>query len=381
MSASSQPPPNAIPPEDGALEAVPNAAVLLNVGELKAQASQKGVSAELHLQCTHVDLRNTRNGKEYLDLGFADSTGHFSLKVWGDSPAFAASKDLAQGNCVALVGEWTQGNFGLESKQWSFRLLSQFEKEALYAGSVTLKNRQTQDYQQVEALVASLGDPRLRELCLLFLRQHGERFRRTAAAREYHHARRGGLVEHVAQMMRAADALAAVYPVNRDLLLTGVLFHDAGKLWENCYPENDFSMPLYEPGEMLGHITLGIELVNKLWRKLMESSESEGWLTLEPASELVRMHLLHLVASHHGEYQFGSPVLPKTPEAILLHHVDNIDAKWEMLAETYAHSQKLGKRIYERRRPLPMNVLEPLPVFLPDVDVGDLDEPPQEPDA
>jgi 3'-5' exoribonuclease len=200
-------------------------------------------------------------------------------------------------------------------------------------------------------------------LAELFLQDYGERYRRAAAARSNHHARRGGLVEHVAQMLRAALALAEVYPVNRDLLVAGVLFHDAGKLWENGLPAEGFQMPYDERGELLGHITIGIELLNALWRKLMGREDAKLWAGLLPSSEDVRLHLLHLVAAHHGELQFGSPVPPKTPEAWMLHFVDNIDAKWEMLQAGYANAKRLAPRIQERVWPLPGNLVAPLPPF------------------
>ena len=90
-------------------------------------------------------------------------------------------------------------------------------------------------------------------------------------------------------------AIASAYPVlNRDLLAAGVLFHDCGKLWENQMPAEGFTMPYDEHGELLGHITIGIELVNNLWRKLQQAPEWAAWLPLDPACEDVRMHLLHL---------------------------------------------------------------------------------------
>ena len=88
-----------------------------------------------------------------------------------------------------------------------------------------------------------------------------------------------------------------------------------GKLWENAYPADGFSMPHTDRGELLGHIPIGIELVNALWRKLLQSEEAKSWPALQPEGEQVRLHLLHLIAAHHGELQFGSPVVPKTPEA------------------------------------------------------------------
>jgi 3'-5' exoribonuclease len=163
-------------------------------------------------------------------------------------------------------------------------------------------------------------------------------------------------------MMRSAAAIAGVYPtLNRDLLLAGVLFHDSGKLWENALPAEGFAMAYSERGELLGHIPIGIELVNHLWRKLTGSEAAKAWTSLQPESEQVRLHLLHLVAAHHGELQFGSPIVPKTPEAWALHYVDNLDAKMEMMAGGYANSRLLGPRIYEKAWPLPGNLVEPLP--------------------
>ena len=189
----------------------------------------------------------------------------------------------------------------------------------------------------------------------------GERFRRTAAARKNHHARRGGLVEHVAQMMRSAVAVCGVYPeLNRDLMIAGVLFHDCGKLWENTYPETGFGQLHTMHGEMLGHIPLGIELANKLWRDLVEAGEFEAFSESKPGTEEVRLHLLHLIGSHHGQLEFGSPVLPKTPEAYALHYIDNLDAKLEMLRDAYPQANEIAPGIYERVFPLSANLVKPL---------------------
>ena len=145
--------------------------------------------------------------------------------------------------------------------------------------------------------------------------------------------------------------------------MAGVLFHDCGKLWENCYREKDFTMPYSETAELLGHISLGIELVNKLWRDLLESPLANDWQSLEPPSDQVRLHLLHLIASHHGEHEYGSPVLPKTPEAMALHYIDNLDAKMEMFRRGYETGQALNERVIQRVRPLPANLITPLPVL------------------
>ncbi len=230
-------------------------------------------------------------------------------------------------------------------------------------GPADLRTRQKADSDFISQTVASIVDPRLRALCEAFLKEWGDRFRRTAAARNYHHARRGGLVEHTAQMMRVALEIAPLYPqLNLDLLLAGILFHDSGKLWENQLPETGFTMSYDERGELMGHISIGLELVNSLWRKL-NVENAEIWKDLAPASEDVRLHLLHLIGAHHGEAQFGSPVSPKTPEAMALHYIDNLDARLEMFAAGYATAKPLATRIFDRVRPLPGNLVKSLEKF------------------
>jgi len=140
------------------------------------------------------------------------------------------------------------------------------------------------------------------------------------------------------------------------------LFHDCGKLWENQMPENGFNMSYDERGELMGHISIGLELVNSLWRKIGVENASV-WKDLVPASEDVRLHLLHLIGAHHGEPEFGSPVSPKTPEAMALHYIDNLDARLEMFAAGYTTAKPLAARIFDRVRPLPGNLVKSLDKF------------------
>ena len=243
------------------------------------------------------------------------------------------------------------------------RPLTAQEKDELLRGPAELRAKQDADWKFISETNAKIRDPRLRGLAETFVKEFGDRFRRTAAARKYHHARRGGLVEHTAQMMRVAAEIAPLYPqLNVDLLLTGILFHDCGKLWENALPENGFVMGYDELGELVGHISIGIEVVNALWRKL-SAENSESWKNFSPPAEDVRVHLLHMVASHHGEKEFGSPVEPRTPEAMTLHYIDNLDARLEMFAAGYTTAKPLAPRIFERVWPLPGNLVTSLQKF------------------
>ncbi len=338
----------------------------ITISHLKELAGETPVAAAVHAQLQSRASRTTKGGKPYFELVFADSTGSFALKVWSDSPLFDAAAGLEDDAILRLEAEWTQNQYGINPNHLSWHLPDDDAISAFFSGDPAIREKQDRDYADITAFAATIADPRLRGLCELFLTQFGDRFRRTAAARRNHHARRGGLVEHVAQMMRAAAALHPVYPeLNRDLLLTGVLFHDCGKLWENTYPETGFSQSHNLHGEMLGHIPLGIELVNKLWSDLFDTPEAAAWKTLKPSGEAARLHLLHLIGSHHGQYEFGSPVLPRVPEAFALHYIDNLDAKLEMVRDAYLQSTEIAPGIFDRVFPLPGNLVRPLPAFTP----------------
>jgi 3'-5' exoribonuclease len=113
---------------------------------------------------------------------------------------------------------------------------------------------------------------------------------------------------------------------------------------------------------LVGHISIGLEIVNSLWQKLA-AENADLWKTYRPLSEDVRIHLLHLIGSHHGDKQLGSPVEPKTPEAMALHYIDNLDARLEMFAAGYTTAKPLAVRIFDRVRPLPGNLVKSLEKF------------------
>ncbi|HWN64332.1 MAG TPA: HD domain-containing protein [Candidatus Binatus sp.] len=339
---------------------------LMTLTEIRRAAQNGAVPARVHVQVENAAPKLTREQQPYCELVLADACDRMTLRVWSDHPAYKACSALTTENFIELSGEfYRHQQYGLEARKWTVRPLTDQEKNELLQGPVDLRARQGADWEFIGQTIQAISDPRLRALCDAFLKEWGDRFRRTAAARNYHHARRGGLVEHTAQMMRIAREIAPLYPqLNADLLLAGILFHDCGKLWENQMPENGFNMSYDERGELMGHISIGLELVNSLWRKIF-SENSTAWKDLVPASEDVRLHLLHLIGAHHGEPQFGSPVSPKTPEAMALHYIDNLDARLEMFAAGYVTAKPLASRIFDRVRPLPGNLVKSLDKFSP----------------
>lgn len=337
----------------------------MTLRQIRQAVPQGPLEARAHVQLESVASKTTRDQKPYCELTLADAVDRMTLRVWSDNPNFKACDSMQTGDFVEISGEFYQHQqYGLDARRWKTRPLTDEERAHLLQGPPQLRAKQAADWDFILATTAAIRDPRLYGLCAAFIAEHGARFRQTAGARSYHHARRGGLVEHTAQMMRVAVQLAPLYAdLNLDLLVAGILFHDSGKLWENHLPETGFSMPFDELGEMVGHISIGMELVNSLWRQIQTDEQAAEWRQLSPSMDDCRLHLLHLIASHHGEPQFGSPVYPKTPEAVVLHYIDNIDARLEMFFAGYPVAKALAPRIFERVRPLPGNLVKSLEKF------------------
>lgn len=334
---------------------------------LKNVAAEGATQGSIAVQLTKKITKTTKNGKPFLELTFADAQDSMTIKVWDNEYWHAACTALQEGVAISITANWSSGQYGLEAKELEYRPLSAEEEEALLNGGAELVAKQTEAWEDILQFINSMQDPRLRALSQALVSTHEQRFRRAAAARAMHHARRGGLVEHTAGVMRAADAICSAYPqANRDLVLAGALFHDCGKMWETGCAEHGFAVEYSDMGELLGHISVGIEVVNKLWQTICTAEQRAEWKVLTPPTEHVRLHLLHLIASHHGTLEFGSPVVPKTPEALLLHHADNIDAKMEMFRSAYETSPALSPTIRQRKFGLEGNAVSPLTTYTPE---------------
>jgi 3'-5' exoribonuclease len=175
-------------------------------------------------------------------------------------------------------------------------------------------------YERLRGFLMKLGNPHLRALaeCFLMDADFVRAFCRAPAGVRVHHAYLGGLLEHVVTLLDAADRLAPLYPdLDRDLLLMGIFLHDVGKVRELTY---DRAFAYSDEGQLIGHLVIGVEMLNEQVKRVAD-------LTGEAFPTELLLRLKHLILSHHGTYEFGSPKLPMTPEAIALHHLDNFDAK------------------------------------------------------
>jgi 3'-5' exoribonuclease len=178
-------------------------------------------------------------------------------------------------------------------------------------------------WKEINTYIDSLRPEPLRLTLKRLFAEHGENFRRSAAAKSAHHAYRGGLLHHTLMMLREARALLEVRdfpPLNRSLIYAGILLHDLGKTEEiEPYPRSEYTLS----GALLGHVAIVLA-----W---LETAAAEQNLQGE-----LLIHLKHIILSHHGQHEFGAAVLPQTPEAIFVNLIDNIDAKIHMVTRAVA---------------------------------------------
>jgi 3'-5' exoribonuclease len=274
-------------------------------------------------------LRMSKTNKPYLNLILGDKTGQLEGRVWepGD-PRIA--KDFNKGDIVKARGCASRFDERLQMKVDQLRLALPTEVD-----KTDMLPSTTYDvdalWKQLQAAVESMTNADLKQLLTTILADPAisVAYREAPAARQLHHAWLGGLLEHVVSLLKLADRVAAHYPLlDRDLLLTGVVLHDIGKVRELSWGIGfDYTVE----GILLGHIQMGIDMVEK------------AIASLPNFPDRLRTLVLHLILSHHGKLEFGSPKLPMIPEAIVLNFVDDLDAKMQAVASEFEKSAREGK--------------------------------------
>jgi 3'-5' exoribonuclease len=262
-------------------------------------------------------LRANRNGNLYLQLEVRDRTGSMSARLWNAGEPLARS--FESGDFVHAKGKVQLFQGALQI------ILSHVER--VDTAQVDLAEFLPHTEQDVSKLYGRLRDhlmklanPHLRALaeCFFMDQEFVDAFCRCPAGVRNHHAYIGGLLEHVVNLLEAADRLAALHPdLDRELLLMGVFLHDIGKVRELVF---DRAFAYTDEGQLVGHLVIGVEMLNEQVKRVPD-------LTGEAFPAELLLRLKHMIVSHHGTYEYGSPKLPMTPEAIALHHLDNFDAK------------------------------------------------------
>lgn len=283
-------------------------------------------------------LAETRAGKPYLTLEVVDRSGEISGPIWDN---VEAAQDLCQtGLFVHLSGQVQSYRDRLQLKVDSVRGVERAEIDLADFVPVSDQDRVAMA-RDLLGLVASVKDPFLRKLLAFFFKKEPmwQRFQEAPAAKGIHHAYVGGLLEHSLSVVRVADLLAAHYPgVDRSLLITGALLHDIGKVDELSM---DLAVIDYTAqGRLKGHLVMGSEMV----------AAAAGQIKDFPSDLLTRLQ--HLILSHHGRQEFGSPTVPMTVEAFLLSFVDDLDAKMNLMEQLRKKMKTPGPQWTEYQRPL-----------------------------
>lgn len=262
-------------------------------------------------------LRSNRNGNFYLQLDIRDRTGTINARLWNASEVQFRSFEagdfvLARGKVQLFQGALQVILTGLERIGADQVDLADFLPRTEMDVSKLLERLRTG--------LRRLSNPHLRALteCFLMDDTFVQGLCKAPAGVRNHHAYLGGLLEHIVSMLDAAERLLPGYPdLDGDLLRMGVFLHDIGKVRELIY---DRAFAYSDEGQLVGHLVIGVEMLNEKARQVPE-------LTAEPFPRELLLRLKHMILSHHGNHEFGSPKLPMTPEAIALHHLDNFDAK------------------------------------------------------
>ncbi len=290
------------------------------------EATATSVRSDERVQGRFLVRRKVRGvgktGKPWLQIILGDQTGTIDARVWDN--ADACDREVDENDVVDVQG---QGVLFMDQVQLKvFRIQPVTDPDVdpadyLPSGSMSPEELLIQYRQAFERI----KDPDIRRLVDAYLGDTDwwARFSRAPAAKSVHHAFIGGLCEHTLSMLRLAYSIGDHYvgmgvaPLNLDLLAAGVLLHDSGKIDELS---QDGGFDYTDEGRLIGHITLGLQALD---RKIAG---------LDGFPDDLAMHLRHLVLSHHGEYEFGSPRRPKTLEALILHFVDNLDSRVDIFA-------------------------------------------------
>lgn len=279
------------------------------------------------------EARTYGEGKVRWDLELGDRTGSLRAVVWDDAIAKCPGP-LTPGEPVAVQGQVTMYRNELQLRVNFISTAAALKARGRDPGCdlelliyATPYDRLTL-WQELTDLAADRIAPPLATLVLHLLHQYEPEFQTCPAARQNHHPYVGGLLEHTWSVARLALGALEVYPaLNRDLVLAGVILHDLGKLKEFTNPA---APELTAAGGLVGHIALGWEMVRQAAREMQFPDEA---LLLE---------LEHILISHHGSLENGSPVPPRTPEALLVHELDDLDAKLKMMQDLLAEDRNPG---------------------------------------
>jgi 3'-5' exoribonuclease len=295
-------------------------------------------------------LAETRSGAPYLRLRLSDRTGDIEGRAW--ELAFELARQFERDDFVRVKGRVTRYQDTLQLVVHHIEKLPESTVDPADFLPASTRDVEVM-WDELKTFARGVGHRSLRDLLDAFLEdpEFSGRFKRAPAAKKLHHVYIGGLLEHTVNLCRLVQAICEIYTrLNHDVLMAGAILHDIGKTGELTY---DRSFDYSDPGRLLGHLVMGFEMLE---RKIA---------ALKDFPEELALILKHLMISHHGQTIWGSPKRPKTLEAIVLHYLDDMDAKYNGVQEFLDKSIRVDSRWTEHHR-----VFDQF-FYQPDLDEGD----------
>jgi 3'-5' exoribonuclease len=292
-----------------------------------AKFDEAAVTTFLAVSSMSVREKKTGSG-QYLALTLSDKTGSIEARMWDDIASAVATCEV--GSYVKVQGQVSKYQGKWQITLTKMRLAAESEVDAADFVPTTQFDI-GEMWAELRGTVGEFKNAELRRLVFAFLddEEIGAAYRAAPAAKVLHHAWIGGLLEHVVALVRVCRATAPFYPeVDRDLLVTGAILHDIGKTRE-LYWGTTFGYTL--EGQMIGHISIAQGMLR------------EKVAGLKGFPDKLRVLVEHMILSHHGKYEFGSPKLPMTPEAVLLSALDDVEAKMQAMRNEFGRDRAAGK--------------------------------------
>lgn len=274
----------------------------------------------------YLGLMDSRDGRKYLNIVFADSSGDIEGRVWSNAEDIA--KHINKGNFAKVKGKINsfQGRRQLIASTVNHVADSEVNAEDYISASEFSPDEM---YSELLSIVKGLDDYYIKLLLESVLndKEIKRRLSLWQAGKSIHHAYQSGLLEHVLSCARLANTLSDHYKVNKNYVVAGAILHDLCKIYELSSGTNvDYT----EEGKLVGHLVKGIELIDRFTYKIKNFPYN------------TKLHLKHIVLSHHGHYEYGSPKIPQTREAMLVHHIDLMDSKMASLTEVMKSDSNPG---------------------------------------
>ena len=311
---------------------------------------QPGLQINDIYMVTQPVLRNTSRGDLYIAMYLSDRTGKVNARMWRTTQSVYNQLPTEGFIHIRGVSELYQNALQIVVNDL---VVVEADKVSLADYMPRTKKNVTQMFNETKEILTGIRHTGLKALVEEFLTDTDlmHQFCTAPAAMQMHHSYLGGLLEHTHSMLKVAKAILPLYPkIQADLVLVAVFLHDIAKTQELSY-QMGFSYT--DPGQLLGHIIQGIQMIN---RKVDAIAKKE--IVLDKA---VLDSLNHIIISHHGQYDFGSPKLPATAEAFMVYYIDDLDAKMNQVTELIdnqpgdsdwtAYQRPLETRLY-RKRPL-----------------------------